>query len=124
VTTSRWWLIVIGSDNVEGVDVATLLSSTRRKAGYSQRELARRARTSAAAVCLYERGERVPRVDTLERLLTAAGATLSLDALRAPELDLAALGEDLAAVLDLADQLPQRHEPRLTFPPFRTPVAR
>jgi transcriptional regulator with XRE-family HTH domain len=106
------------------MDVATLLSSTRRQAGYTQRELARRAHTSAAAVCLYERGERVPRVDTLERLLTAAGASLALDARRAPPIDLAARGADLEAVLDLADQLPQRQEPELTFPPFRTLVAR
>lgn len=105
------------------MDAATLLSSTRRQAGYSQRELARRAHTSAAAICLYERGLRVPRVDTLERLLTAAGASLSLDALRSPPLDLAALGEDLVAVLELADQLPQRHERALAFPPFRSLVA-
>jgi transcriptional regulator with XRE-family HTH domain len=105
------------------MDVATLLSSTRREAGFSQRELARRAHTSAAAICLYERGERVPRVDTLERLLSAAGASLSLDALRAPAIDLVARGEDLASVLDLADQLPQRQEPDLMFPPFRTLVA-
>lgn len=104
------------------MDVATLLRDTRRRAGLSQRELARRARTSAAAVCLYERGDRVPRVDTLERLLAAAGATLSLDALVAPAIDLVALSEDLVAVLDLADQLPQRHDPMLTFPPFRTQV--
>ncbi len=104
------------------MDVATLLRTTRRHAGLSQRDLARRARTSAAAVCLYERGERVPRVDTLERLLTAAGATLSLDALRPPPVDLVARGEDLAAVLELADRLPQRHEPALAFPPFRALV--
>ena len=106
------------------MDVATLLSTTRRQAGFSQRELARRAHTSAAAVCLYERGERVPRVDTLERLLTAAGATLSLDARRGPEIDLTARGEDLLAVLDLADHLPQRHEPALRFPPFRAQLVR
>ena len=106
------------------MDVATLLSTTRRQAQLSQRELARRARTSAAAVCLYERGERVPRVDTLERLLAAAGAALSLDAHLDPEIDLRARGEDLVAVLDLADRLPQRHAPTLRFPPFHAQVAR
>jgi transcriptional regulator with XRE-family HTH domain len=106
------------------VDVATLLSSTRRRSGYSQRELARRAHTSAAAVCLYERGERVPRVDTLERLLAAAGASLSLDALQLPDIDLTARGEDLVAVLNLADQLPQHHSPTLAFPPFRAAATR
>ena len=104
------------------MDTATLVRDTRQRAGLSQRELARRARTSAAAVCLYERGDRVPRVDTLERLLAAAGATLSLDVVAAPPIDLVACGEDLARVLDLADELPQRHDRELTFPPFRAQV--
>ncbi len=104
--------------------MATLLRRTRRRAGLSQRELARRARTSAAAVCLYERGERVPRVDTLERLLAAAGAALSLDASLAPAIDLRARAEDVVAVLDLADRLPQRHSPTLEYPPFRAQVVR
>jgi transcriptional regulator with XRE-family HTH domain len=106
------------------MDVATLLSTTRRRAGLSQRDLARRARTSAAAVCLYERGERVPRVDTLERLLAAAGAALSLDAHLAPAIDVRTLGRDLVAVLDLAVRLPQRHAPTLEYPPFRAQVRR
>jgi transcriptional regulator with XRE-family HTH domain len=105
------------------MDAATLLVSVRRRAGLSQRELARRARTSAAAVCLYERGERVPRVDTLERLVAAAGAALSVDA-HIPDIDVRARGEDLVAVLDLADQLPQRHSPRLEFPPFSSGFRR
>jgi transcriptional regulator with XRE-family HTH domain len=106
------------------MDVATLLQDTRRRAGLSQRELARRAHTSAAAVCLYERGDRVPRVDTLERLLAAGGATLLLDTLIEPAIDLLARGEDLVAVLELADHLPQRHDSELTFPPFRDQVRR
>jgi transcriptional regulator with XRE-family HTH domain len=106
------------------VDVATLLSTVRRRAALSQRELARRARTSAAAICLYERGERVPRVDTLERLLAAAGAALSLDAHVAPAIDLEEQSRDLVAVLDLADRLPQRHSPKLEYPPFHTQVHR
>lgn len=100
------------------MDAATLIRDSRKRAGLSQRELARRARTSAAAVCLYERGDRVPRVDTLERLLAAAGTTLSLDAVAGPPIDLVACGEDLARVLDLADELPHRHGRELTFPPF------
>lgn len=105
------------------MDVATLLRSARRHTGLSQRELAHRARTSAAAICLYERGARVPRVDTLERLLAAAGTTLALAAHRSPDVDLAERGRDLEAVLDLADHLPQRHDPTLAFPPFHSLVA-
>jgi transcriptional regulator with XRE-family HTH domain len=106
------------------MDVATLLVTARQRAGFSQRELAGRARTSAAAICLYERGERVPRVDTLERLLAAAGSSLSLRAQSAPAIDLRARGVDVLAVLDLADRLPQRHAPALEYPPFHALVGR
>lgn len=45
----------------------------RRKAGLSQTELAELAGTSQAAVSTYESGKRSPSVDTLCRLLAAAG---------------------------------------------------
>ncbi len=106
------------------MDVATLLTVTRRRAGLSQRELAARARTSAAAVCLYERGERVPRVDTLQRLIAAADSTLTLDAPAPARLDPKANGRDLAQVLDLADAMPKRFERELRYPPMRTLLAR
>ena len=106
------------------MDVATLIHHTRREAGLSQRELARRARTSAAAVCQYERGERVPRVDTLERLVAAAGVTLTIESVPASPIDLEANGRDLEAVLELADALPQRHDPELLYPPFHSLVGR
>lgn len=45
----------------------------RRQAKLSQTDLARRAGTSQAAVSAYESGKRSPSVDTLCRLLAAAG---------------------------------------------------
>jgi transcriptional regulator with XRE-family HTH domain len=87
------------------VDVATFLRSCRSEAGLTQRQLAERAGTSAAAVCHYERGTRIPRVDTLVRLVAATGATLTWTTLRFPS-DPATIeamednGEALAAVLD------------------------
>ena len=116
--------LVVESDNIRDVDVATLISDTRRRAGLSQRELARRARTSAAAVCQYERGERVPRVDTLERLIAATGGELTLEVRPAPGIDLEATRRDLEAVLQLADALPQRHDPELRYPPFHRQIRR
>jgi transcriptional regulator with XRE-family HTH domain len=106
------------------MDVATLVRTSRRRAGLSQRELAARARTSAAAVCQYERGDRVPRVDTLQRLMAAAGSTLALGAQPAPPFDLAAKGRDLEAVLGLADALPKTQERSLTYPPMHALLAR
>jgi transcriptional regulator with XRE-family HTH domain len=106
------------------VDTATLLRTCRTRAGLTQRELARRAHTSAAAICLYERGDRIPRTDTLTRLLAAAGASLSLRATwPTAGLDLVANSEALESLLALADALPQRPGPTLGFPPFRAGPA-
>ena len=66
------------------MDVATFLRTCRSEAGLTQRQLADRAGTSAAAVCHYERGTRVPRADTLVRLVAATGATLTWRAHRFP----------------------------------------
>jgi transcriptional regulator with XRE-family HTH domain len=101
------------------MDVGTLLVRSRQRAGLSQRELAARARTSAAAICLYERGDRVPKVDTLARILAAMDATLELDAVSMPsEIDVAANGRALEELLDLADHLPRRSSKQLGAPVF------
>ena len=102
------------------MDVATLLVRCRERAHLSQRELATRAHTSAAAICLYERGDRVPRVDTLARILAAMNATLELDAGATPDdIDVAANGRVLVQLLDLADQLPRESTRELRAPVFR-----
>lgn len=106
------------------MDVATFLRSCRTDAGLTQRQVAARAGTSAAAVCHYERGTRIPRADTLVRLVAATGATLTWSAHRFPA-DPASIeamednGEALAAVLDLAEHLPRRQRPeRIEAPVF------
>ena len=105
---TSWWM-----------DLATLLVQCRLRAGLSQRELAARAGTSAAAVCLYERGERVPRVDTLMRLVAATGHTLELTvAPPSRRVDVDANGRIFEDLLHLADRLPQRHAGELAAPPF------
>jgi transcriptional regulator with XRE-family HTH domain len=98
------------------VDAATLLAESRRRSGLTQREVARRARTSAAAVCLYETGQRVPRVDTLARLVAATGSTLALSAPPQAPIDLAANGRALADLLRLADALPHASSDRIAGP--------
>jgi transcriptional regulator with XRE-family HTH domain len=106
------------------MDVATLIAVHRRLSGQSQRQLAARAGTSAAAVCLYEQGARVPRVDTLARLLAATGATLELGAQVSPgTIDPAVNGRILEELLDLADHLPRRTGDRLRFPVVRDLVG-
>lgn len=53
-----------------------LIAEARVLAGLSQRELARRAKTSAAAIANYENGHQQPRFDTLMRIIEAAGYEL------------------------------------------------
>ena len=56
--------------------VADLVREARRRAGLSQRDLARRARTTQSVVARIEAGTRSPTWDTLARLLAAAGFEL------------------------------------------------
>lgn len=55
---------------------ATLLSAARARAGVTQRQLADRANTSQSVVARIEKGQTIPSVATLDRLLAAAGFEL------------------------------------------------
>ncbi len=97
---------------------ATTIAQARERAGLTQRELAERSGTSAAAICEYEAGRRVPRVDTLERILAAAGGELVV-AVRwptPPVIDVERNARVLVDLLDLVDHLPHRRPGPLTGP--------
>lgn len=100
------------------MDAATLVKSARHEAGLSLRELALRAQTSAAALCLYENGDRIPRVDTLARILAATGTSLVLDTTDPPALDPVRNGVILQQVLELAEALPFSPAQSLRVPVF------
>ena len=101
------------------MDGATLIREARERAGLSKRELARRARTSPAAIVLYEQGARDPTVDTLDRILAAAGARADVRLTKKTGPDPEQSGRRLVQVLDLADALPRRRAARnLRFPRF------
>ena len=57
---------------------AALLQLARLKAGLTQRELAERAGVPTTMISAYERGKRQPTLDTLLRLLRAAGFDLRM----------------------------------------------
>jgi len=59
------------------MDAAQTLRDARRRAGLSQRALARLANTQQPAVARIESRAVVPRVDTLDRLLAACGLALA-----------------------------------------------
>jgi transcriptional regulator with XRE-family HTH domain len=60
-------------------NAAKLLSDAREGAGLSQRELARRARTTQSVVARIEKGLTSPGWDTLRDLLWAAGYELAAE---------------------------------------------
>ena len=55
---------------------AALVRDARRRAGLSQRELARRADTAQSVIARVEAGITSPTLDTLSRILAAAGFEL------------------------------------------------
>lgn len=98
-----------------GVDAARHIAQARKRARLTLRELAARAGTSHSALAAYEAGRVTPGVDTLERIVRAAGQRLQIRL--APELDLERRGEELREVLELADMFPSRPAARLAYPP-------
>jgi transcriptional regulator with XRE-family HTH domain len=103
------------------VDAARTLRRARREAGLSLRALAERAATSHATLAAYEAGRAVPRVDTLDRILRAAGYATDIDVTRRPdatEAERVAKGVELVQALELAARFPARHAKRLRFPPL------
>ena len=75
---------------------ATQLHQARRAAGFSQRELSRRTGVPQSAIARIERGQQVPRADTLEKLLRACGFELRLGPIRGDGVDKSQLDEWLA----------------------------
>lgn len=66
----------------EPLNASRLLQSARERAGLSQRQLAKKARTAQSVVARIEMGETSPSWSTLARLLKAAGFTLSIGLVR------------------------------------------
>ena len=101
------------------MDVASTLREARARSGLGLRALARRAATSHATLRAYEHGAKVPRVDTLDRLLRAAGFELAGDlGAGVPDGGSAARASELVEALELAAAFPAEHEPELRFPRF------
>ena len=101
------------------MDAAALLRRVRQRSGLSLRGLAVRADTSHSALSAYESGRKVPSVETLDRIVRAAGFELGIELVPAVGgVDRTARGRELVEVLDLAGRFPARHAPELEFPAF------
>ena len=108
------------------MDAARTVRRARQLAGLSLRELAARSSTSHATLSAYEQGRVIPGVDTLTRVLRAAGFDTDIALRRRPDATPAereAKGFELVQVLDLAARFPARHDAALRFPRFPEPTA-
>ena len=86
----------------------------------SLRALAARAGTSHATLSAYENGRVDPTTAVLSRIVEAAGCSLETALLGGPqEFEGLTRGDEIIAVLELAEQFPARHAPDLEFPRFR-----
>lgn len=102
------------------------LRRARETAALTLRELGERSGTSHSTLAAYESGRVVPRVDTLDRILRAAGYGSDIVLRRRPDAtaeERRAKGEELRQVLDLAAQFPARHEHDPGHPRFPQRVA-
>jgi transcriptional regulator with XRE-family HTH domain len=101
------------------VHAGAVLRSARRRSGLSLRELARLAGTSHSTLAAYENGRKVPSVETLNRVMRAAGFVVGAEV--TPVVggaDPDARGRELVEVLELAARFPARHSAVLEFPRF------
>ena len=106
------------------MQAAAAIRSARRASRLTQSALAARAGTSQAAISAYESRSKQPSVETLDRLLRAAGYQLAVEpaspVAREPSAaELTRAGTRLAEVMALAEALPVRHSLTLAFPALR-----
>lgn len=96
---------------------ADLVARIVRDSGLSQAELSRRAGMPRSVLNVYLKGRREPGADSLIRLARAAGFDLGLER-RQPPVDPERAGRILVQVLELAEALPFRPRPEMSFPPL------
>ncbi len=101
------------------MDAGLVIRTARRQSKLSLRGLAARAGTSHATLSAYENGRVDPTTTVLSRIVAAAGCSLEATLLGSPtDIEGMSRGEELIAVLQLAEQFPARHAAAMTFPRF------
>jgi transcriptional regulator with XRE-family HTH domain len=89
------------------MEAATIIRRARQRADLSLRALAREAETSHATIAAYESQRVNPTVDTMARVVRAAGFEVTATLTRTVD-DEARRGRELRAALELAEQFPRR----------------
>jgi transcriptional regulator with XRE-family HTH domain len=103
------------------MDAGRAIRDARTGAGLTQQQLAELAGTSQATLSAYESGRKRPAVDTLGRILAAAGSRLAVQPATVPVIRvsrerMARNARVLVDVIALAEALPSRPARRLNYP--------
>ncbi len=93
------------------MEAATVLRTARQRSALSLRSLAHEAGTSHATLAAYEAGRVIPTVETLERIVRAAGFSMTATLTPAVDDD-ARRARELRDALELAEQFPRRPRSR------------
>ncbi len=100
--------------------ISRFLREARNRAGFSLRQLAQKVGTSHSTIAAYEQGRKSPSTEVFLRLLNACGLELATIQSHNPSsFDRKQRGEELAAVLELAEQFPARHKSNPDYPNLR-----
>lgn len=98
--------------------MATINQAIERS-GRTLRDIAARAGTSHPTLIAYRKGRKTPSASNLLKLVEACGYSADIQLRpRVREANGLARGEELAAVLRLAEQFPARHQKTLNGPIF------
>ena len=95
-----------------------MIREARARSGLTLRALAERAGTSHSTISAYEKGRMSPTVDTLNRIVRAAGFALNGALERRIFGESDNRGAELEAVLTLAAEFPARHSTDAPSPVF------
>jgi transcriptional regulator with XRE-family HTH domain len=108
----------IGSDTIWLMDAGALIRRARSGAGFSLRHLAELAGTSHATLSAYESDRVNPSMQTVQRIIRAAGFGLTIDLVPLVGDTGSSRGDELLQVLELAAAFPARHGRKLKYPRF------
>jgi transcriptional regulator with XRE-family HTH domain len=100
------------------MNAAGLLRRARVGSGLTLRHLAERAGTSHSTLSAYETGHVNPSMQTVQRIVRAAGFGLAVDLVPIVDSPAHDRGDELVQVLELAAQFPARHHADLRYPRF------
>ena len=96
-----------------------MIVNARERSGLSLRTAAELAGTSHATLSAYEHGYKTPTIETLDRILQALGATVTV--VTGPRrFSGTERAKELREVLRLAEIFPARHGEYLVAPPIAT----